>query len=252
MGETAASADLSHFVFNSDVVFAPGAEPGAVYDNNTETDTVTQVSFDEGGNQLHNAAPVEVSSNGFHILMTVGGARRAFRKTNGPGELFMRVSDERTYNIAAGNAVEYVGMTPDGKNVYFTSTASLTPEDTDTSVDLYMWSEEGSSEGHLTLISKGNNGTAGNSDSCDATWTQKCNAEPIFFSNNHGGGLGEGGGDTVAQAAAGGSPYSDSSIAAGNGDIYFISPEQLVGDNGATGEENLYDYRKSAPVRRLA
>ena len=34
-------------------------------------------------------------------------------------------------------------MTPDGKKVYFTSTEDLTADnsDTDTSADLYMWSE---------------------------------------------------------------------------------------------------------------
>ena len=36
-GKTAFSADLSHFVFGSNVAFVHGGMPGDVYDNNTET-----------------------------------------------------------------------------------------------------------------------------------------------------------------------------------------------------------------------
>ena len=57
-------------------------------------------------------------------------------------------------------------------------------------------------------------------------------------------------GPTHAQRRAGGNGISDSAIAAENGDIYFYSPEQLDGDRGVPGQQNLYDYREgTAPVR---
>ena len=55
--------------------------------------------------------------------------------------LYMRVNDSVTYDVSRGHEVTYVGMTADGSKVFFTSAEQLTPEDHDTSSDLYMWSE---------------------------------------------------------------------------------------------------------------
>ena len=57
-----------------------------------------------------------------------------------PSHLYMRVDDAVTYDVSQGYDVNYVGMTADGSKVYFTTDQQLAPEDTDTSVDLYMWS----------------------------------------------------------------------------------------------------------------
>ena len=236
-GMTISSEDLSHFVFKSSVAFLPGASPGSLYDNDTGKETLSVVSLNEENNPI-NAAPVELSRDGSHILMTVGGARTRYLPTSGPGELFMRVNDEKTYDIAKGQAVQFVGMTPDGSTVYFTTSQDLTEDssDTDSSTDLYQWSETSSAPNHLKLISIGNNGIAGNGDSCGASWTTNCNVVPIFTTTN-------GGGYASAFAGLGGSPYSDSALA-DNGDIFFLSPEQLIGDNGVTGMENLYYYHE--------
>jgi hypothetical protein len=118
-------------------------------------------------------------------------------------------------------------MTADGSKVFFTSAAKLVPEDQDSSVDLYMWSEAGEKEGHpLTLISKGENeghpGEPGNSDACNASnkWVKGCGVEPVL-----------------------GGAASDSSIAAASGDVYFYSPELLDGFRGTPNQQNLYLYR---------
>ena len=254
VGHTDASADMSHFVFTSNIPFVPGGLPGSsppgqaipggnpgdMYDNDIASGTLSIVSRDSNNNPLE-AMPVETSSDGSHILMTVGGASEpgTFAKTSGPGKLYMRVDDAMTYDIAAGHAVQYVDMTPDGSKVYFTSGEDLTSDDSDkdTSKDLYMWSE--STPSALTLISKGNDGISGYSDSCSASWTTKCNVGIITFS-----------GRTIydlqytdASAGAGGSPLFEDIVAPANGDIYFLSPEQLDGDYGVPGAENLYDYR---------
>ena len=89
------------------------------------------------------------------------------------------------------------------------------------------------SPNHLTLVSKGNEPTTGNTDACSASWTTKCDIVPISFTRAY----------TAAGGGRAGVPYSDNFIAAENGDIYFLSPEQLHGTNGVNGQENLYVYR---------
>ncbi len=230
-GRTAASADLDHFVFTSDIPFAVGGEPGDMYDNDTATDTVVIVSLKEQRRPHRRTFHLAVSEDGTHILMGVGAGNDP-PPFNGAGELYLRVDHSTTYELAPGKSVQYLDMTPDGKKIYFTTTASLMPEDTDTSRDLYMWDEEEAPPGHLVLISKGNEPGAGNTDACSASWTTKCGIVPITFKEY-----------TKNQGGLGGSPYSDNFVAADNGDIYFLSPEQLHGSNGVGGQENLYDYR---------
>ncbi len=128
-----------------------------------------------------------------------------------------------TYEIAPGHAVHYVGMTADGSKVYFTSAERLTPEAEDSSTNLYMWSEQGELEGDpLTLISKPRGSTGTGTPVCPTTtWTTECGVVPIvnvpskFLS------------DSILHGGPGGNGLSDNAIAAENGDIYFISPQQL-------------------------
>ena len=140
----------------------------------------------------------------------------------------MRVDGAVTFDVSAGHAVNYVGMTEDGSIVYFTSPERLTSEDTDTSIDLYRWSEATDS---ITLASKGQGG-AGNSDACNSGFVDKCGI--VTYSNAE-----------LCQLTSGigGNCLSDNSIAAKSGDIYFFSPEQLVGTRGIANQENLYVFR---------
>ena len=114
--------------------------------------------------------------------------------------------------------------------MYFTTDLSLIAEDTDTSADLYMWSEGTDS---LTLVSKGNNG-AGNSDGCNSSFAAKCGVMTYsakFYCR--------------LASGQGGNCLSDNSVAE-NGDIYFFSPELLDGTRGILGQANLYDFRNGA------
>ncbi len=192
-----------------------------------------------------------ISDDGSHILMSTattrtrdcvrggGNAEPCQRFTDPPIHLYMRVNDAISYEPSRGedgvnHAVKFLGMTPDGSKVFFTSEEQLIAEDMDTSTDLYMWSESSDS---LTLISKandsGNAGEPGQSDGCDAnaSWTTKCGIKP--YSNYEW---------SLLPGGEGGNGVADSSIAA-NGDIYFYSPEQLDGDRGVVGGQNLYVYR---------
>jgi hypothetical protein len=272
-GDVTASSDLSHFVFATEWnSFAPGglvSSPGSVYDNNTGTDTVDIASKLAGGAPIP-AEPTDeardplqipaVSADGSHILMAAGvtgpcGSAQCPESTHcqstfqgvvarcqmQPSQLYMRVDDAATYEIAPGHAVTYDGMTPDGSKVYFTTEEHLTNEDLDHGgTSLYMWSEKGEKEEHpLTLISKGNNpgkeGEPGNTAACSASFTSKCGIvtySDVSYCTLYGG--------------AGGNCHSDNSIAAENGNVYFFSPEQLDGSRGIPNQENLYDYRNGA------
>ena len=208
-----------------------------------------------GGEEEYLRFPA-VSADGSHILISTATAGTTVCRNGGeirfglcprftatPVHLYMRVEDMVTHEIAAGKPVTFVGMTPDGSKVFFTSEEHLTPEDPEhVGASLYMWSEKGEKEGHpLTLISKAQEesqpGGSGNTGDCHPAlrngvpWTTSCSAVPIstyLYSFLTGG--------------AGGNGFSDSAISA-NGDIYFYSPEQLDHTKGIPGLENVYDYR---------
>ncbi len=234
-GEPTAAADLSHFVFSSNMAFAPGGVPGDIYDDNTVTDEISIASRSEAG-RIEGAEPVQVSSNGSHILMSVGGGLCNGILQQAPlcgaGQLYMRVDDASAFQIAPGHVVDYLGMTAEGSKLYFTSNEQLIEgEETDANTELYMWSQEGAEKGHpLSLISKPNGGTD-NTNTCNAPWTSNCDTVPV---------------DVTSQAASyaglGGNGRSDSFIASESGDIYFYSPSQLDGQKGIEGGRNLYLY----------
>ncbi len=265
--------------------------PGSAYDDNLATGAVTLISklmngqpipqdptfasvpanesgHFRGGKEEFIRFPA-VSTDGSHILMSTATAPTpqcdnehvpppCTRFTETPIHLYMSVGDALAKEISVNEtthqnvAVNYVGMTPDGSKVYFTSEEHLTGEDEGHGGDsLFMWSEKGEEEGHpLTLISKADLGSppgAGDTGDCNPApiltstyfsgeielpWTSSCGVRPYS-------------GWAYAQAPGGrgGNAVSDSAIAA-NGDIYFFSPEQLDGDRGVLNQENLYDYRE--------
>lgn len=233
--------------------------PGSVYDYNVETKTTKLISLDEAGNPIalpptnhgtrqfiqfpgntvsltfdtkepQRATPdywnPAVSKDGSHILMSIWTTafHQEYEEPEPPSVLYMRVNDAHSYDVSKGHGVYYVGMSSDGTKVYFTSKEQLTPEDTDESLDLYMWSEAGNK---ITLISAGPEGigNAGNEDDCEASsFTEKCSIVPVKTES-----------------------ITDNSIAGESGDVYFFSPEQLEGSKGIPNRENLYVYREGKP-----
>jgi hypothetical protein len=244
-GDQQPSGDFSHFVFSSrDLAFAPGgltSPPGSAYDNDTAKRTVMIISklpngddiVQDGGNPFEAIIfPAHgVSRDGSHILMSTAAG-------DGPQHLYMRVDDAVTYDVSKGFGVHYVGMTKDGSKVIFSAVQQVTADDTDTSLDLYEWSEQGDT---VTLISTGNgNGT---SDACNASYTTQCNADPLTTEAGPRGGW-EHNDPQNAQFLL---PGIDSQIATGNGSVYFYSPESLDPDKLSTpNERNLYVYRDGA------
>ena len=265
IGVPQASANFSHFVFSSNVVFSddgkgeastqsfkfgdqgnPPARPKAsIYDNDLKTGTVKLASLKEDNQTQFQGFVYNLSEDGSHILM--GEQETSFRLTEPvapvslTGPLYLRVNGVHTYEIAAGHPIRYVGSTADGETVYLTSPDQLTPDDTDTSNDLFVWRQ--SDPDSLTRISVGAGGAGGNSDSCapESAWTTGCGVESVEFypfvdSKGNDGGI---------------NGVSDQSIAGKSGDIYFESPEQLDGAKGEVGRVNLYLYRKGT-VRFVA
>lgn len=275
-GDVTTSADLSHFVFATTWnVFAPGGQlsgPGSVYDNNTASGAVTVASKTPGGeniqsepgDQSHMPLSIPaVSHDGSHILIGAhqtgpcgyatcdlppcgSSSQFARRCPDQPSHLYMRVDGAVTYDVSRGHAVRYVGTASNGTIVYFLSDERLTAEDTDSSTDLYRWTQAGDA---LTLISKadnaGNSGEPGNSDSCTGglttsygTLTTGCGVTTytqwLYC------------GDRFVRVTDTGNCLSDNSIAQDSGDIYFFSPEQLDGTLGIRNRENLYVFRHGA------
>ena len=151
------SADFSHLAFSSNnVAFAPNGHveaPGSAYDYDTETGTTSLISLDGNGDPIAQepgnaektgeyilfpgtnpyygypaAANPGVSTDGSHILMsTSSGPYNTFTNPLPPKRLYMRVDDAITYEVSRGKDVQYVGMTPDGSKVFFTSPDQAQP-----------------------------------------------------------------------------------------------------------------------------
>jgi hypothetical protein len=262
------SPDLTHLaISSSNVAFTPDGlttGAGSVYDYDVSTDTLSLISKDANGDDIElqpGYTPTEpvriffpggplqfygsevhaqfpdptnppISTDGSHVLMaTYSASFGLFTHPQPPMRLYMSVDRGDHYDhyeVSKEKNVVYIGMTADGSKVFFTSPEQLTGEDTDTSIDVYMWSEEGDK---LTLVTKAGEGAegSGNSDSCSASWISKCGAAPVIT------------GRMISESG------TDNSIAAESGEIYFYSPEQLDATKGVPNRENLYVYRGGKP-----
>ncbi len=259
------TGDYTHFGFSSnDVAFAPGgleAAPGSAYDNDAEANTAEIISKTPGGAPIAQdpegcTAEVtkerqctkeylriqDISRDGSHILISnfapptgplpniaFGPFALLDRFKHRDVHLTMAVNAAIFYDITQGHRAEVIGMTRDGSRVYFTSDEQVTPDDTDSSVDYFMWNEVGDT---LTRLSAGSGGT-GNEDECEAGWIPKetCNVQGADATI-------ERPEENVTQSI-----YTPDNWIAENGDAYFYSPEQLDGGKGFVNARNLYVYR---------
>jgi hypothetical protein len=119
-------------------------------------------------------------------------------------------------------------MTRNGSRVYFRSAQPITSDDHDTSIDLFMWTEE---TDEVVRVSVGDEGSVGDVDTCTATWISKCGIEVVPATGGQE--------DQELKEVAIEGP-TDNSVAADSGDIYFYSPEQLLLGEGIPNGRNLY------------
>jgi hypothetical protein len=264
VGVPQASADFTHLIFSSSAVFAEGGEgneeeiecctgvsevwpKASVYDYEVASGTTILASTKKNGTPFKGRA-LDVSDDGSHILMAeemVLGPNQSqppepkefLAEAQITGPLYLRVDGTETFEIAPGRKIEYAGSTADGATVYIASDEQLTPDDHDSSRDLFVWHE--SEPDSLTRVSVGNHDDAGDTDACSPVeaWSVKCGISVIHMTSHFGLTTGNG--------------HTDSYLSSESGDIYFESPEQLAGARGAAGERNIYLYREGS-VRFVA
>jgi hypothetical protein len=258
-GDAKLSGDGNHYVFSSvGAVFTPGGlleSPGSVYDNDIQTGTVTLVSKTpaEGNIPKDGSAGSAgeyiripaVSRDGSHILMsTAAAAPQKIGEIPTLRHLYITVDGAEHYEVSLGedevnHGVRFEGMSEDGTQVFFTTAAQMTADDSDESTDIYRWDENGGSP-TLERISVGNEGSEGNTDACNPlfAWTTKCDAEVVPTNNRF-----------IVNIRR--FHPIDSALAAEGGEAYFYSPEQLEGSRGVPGMRNLYVWRNGT-VRHVA
>ena len=260
IGMPQASADFGHFVFSSNLVFSDNGEgeateepficcsqskvpafrpKGSVYDNDLQTGNVRLASLKSDNVTQFQGYVFDLSDDGSHILMSEHtnpnsemynppGYLYQYPKRFLPGPLYLRVNGVQTFEIAAGHTISYVGSTADGKTVYIKSSEQLTPDDQDSSIDLFVWRQ--SEPNNFTLVSAGSGG-AGNTDACSASWISGCGVlVPYIW-------------DHLEDKE---NSTQDGPIASQSGDIYFQSPEQLIAGKGEPDAANLYLYRQGS------
>ena len=283
-GETAASGDLTHFVFSSNnLAFAENGltqAPGSAYDDNLETQKVTLISklgtgkipqdpvyaSEEGSSSEFLRFPA-VSADGSRVLISTATATTSSdcgrfitgelyppcpRFTETPVHLYISVGDAVTKEVSVNQltghnvAVNYVGTAEDGAKVFFTSADELIPGlETATNSELYMWSEKGEEEGQpLTLISKPDGGTD-NSEECHS-------AQPVGatspWTEKCDAVPYSGYSYSMLPGGLGGNGKSDTAIASQNGDIYFYSPSSSTATAVSKASRTSTSTAKGAPT----
>jgi hypothetical protein len=155
----------------------------------------------------------------------------------GGHRLYMSIDDAPALEISDGKGVKFIGMSSDGSRVLFLAKQELAGEDTDESADIYMWQENPGGTPGLTLVTQGN-GQSG-SDTCKASWTEKCSAEVLTTQRGDRRGFsGENPGEEMEyqDVTLGG---IDSKVASTSGGLFFFSPENLTGSAPRNGK-NLF------------
>ena len=217
------SGDGSHLIFGTTAKFeSDGNSNGdvTIYDRDLLTGATHVVSKTPAGATMTGSGTTElaVSEDGSHVLI---GQLVSTDPTTGNQywHLYMNVEDAASsidLTPSSPGGVLYDGMTGDGSSVYFTA-ASAGLTESDTSFDLYR-ADVGASSASLSRVSTGTGG-AGDTDSCTPAshWNNAAGADNC---------------DVVAFAGGAG-------VAAGDGSIFFLSPEELDG-SGTAGEPNLF------------
>jgi hypothetical protein len=218
------SADGSHLIFGSKARFEPDASGAdlTIYDRNLRTATTQVVSKTPLGATMTGSdnAALDVSSDGSRIVV----AQRV--STDGAGNDYQRPYmhigvSPNSVDLAPGATagVLFAGMTADGSKVFYTATDSLLAADTDSSADLYEAAVNPAGALSLRLVSDSSAAGCNPAPNSDGPHWNTTGAAASC--------------DAVAIGGGGG-------VASSNGTIYFLSPEQLDGGDGAAGEPNLY------------
>jgi hypothetical protein len=180
------SADARHVAFVSPSPFLPEAAPGVPNVYQWDDGVLSLAGILPDGRVPSTGSNVRLgfslTNRNYRTEMSADGSRLLFMATpddpplTNP-QLYMRIDEARTVwisetEIARGDPgydpdprdVVLQAITPDGKNVFFTTTTPLLPGDTNSDTDLYRYtdSDNPSSDANLTLVS--DNGGMDSSD----------------------------------------------------------------------------------------
>ncbi len=253
------SGDGSHFVFGSQLAYQPDGNDDtgdvSIYDRNLSTGVTQVVSKTPAGTNLpclqgagachspgdtDGIAELDISGDGSRIV--VGQLVSQDSAGNDYFHLYMHIgTDSHTVDLTPGTTAgaHFDGMSSDGSAVYFTTRDPLTTagsQDTDNSADLFRAAVGQGGAMTLTRVSTGTGSGegSGNYDGCDPSGDS---ASPDNWNAVPGGPA-----DCSVVAIGGGG-----GVAAGDGTVYFLSPEKLDG-GGTAGAPNLFVARPgSAP-----
>ncbi|HEV2857838.1 MAG TPA: fibronectin type III domain-containing protein [Solirubrobacterales bacterium] len=218
------SDDGNHLVFASKYAFEPGANEGGdltVYERDLQAGSTEIVSTDDSGATLTGAgiSELDIDEDGSRVVV---GKRIA---TDAEGNEYVHpylhlAGTAASVDLAPGttSGVLYAGMTRDGARLFLTTVDQLLPGDTDASADLYEAAVDAGGNLQLSLV------TPDNSDACDPVE----NEDRAHWNS-------VGGADCGVVAISGGG-----GVSAASGTVWFLSPEQLDGSEGALDQPNLY------------
>jgi sugar lactone lactonase YvrE len=220
------SDDGTHFVFGSLPKFEDGGDAaGSIYDRNLITNTTQVVSTTPAGTAIAggDVGELDISEDGQRIV--IGQRISTDARGNDYWHLYMHLgTSPNSVDLtegATGGAI-FAGMNGAGTRVFMTTKDKLLGADTDVSADIYEAEVGGGGAVDLRLVTtKG--GVPSNDDSC---------APPGLPDSWN---VASGPGKCDALAFAGGA-----GVARGDGTLYFASPEQLEGVEGALNQGNLY------------
>jgi hypothetical protein len=169
-----ASADFSHVVFESANALTPDATPGAtnLYEAVNGAVRLAGVLPDSACSTPPCPAPASIAGQGAanahytpHVISADGSRIFFTDPTTGSdgisGTLYMRVDGRTTVQINASEktspespqAATYQTASADGTRVLFTTVEGLTDDDTNNTVDLYMYDANAPAGHHLTRLS---------------------------------------------------------------------------------------------------
>jgi hypothetical protein len=236
------SADGTHLVFGSTSKFEQDGNSNgdiSIYDRNLGTGVTHVVSKTTAGATMTGPGIGELDISGDGARILIGQAAAPDDSAgNHYWHLYMNIGDAgHSVDVTPGttSGVLYDGMTSDGSRVAFTTADKLLAADTDSSPDLYEADISAAGAVTLTLVSTGTGG-AGDTNGC----TPSANLKGPHW-NSVGAGA-----DCGVVAFAGGS-----GVAAGDGTVYFLSPEKLDG-SGTQDAPNLFVSRPGGAPHLVA
>jgi hypothetical protein len=161
------STDARHVAFVTSTQFLPDAVPGVPNVYQWDDGVLSVASVLPNGGVAENGANTPTNLRG---AMSADGSRLLFTaSTGGNTQLFLRIDRSRAVWVSETeldpsdpsyqpdpSGVRAMGMTPNGRNVFFLTDTPLLPEDDNGGTDLYRYTDSAdpSSESNLTMISE--------------------------------------------------------------------------------------------------